>query len=120
MRSLLALLFFALAPGSGFGSDLIGAAYEDDAGAVARCLEEGAGANSKNRYGVSALSLACQNGNGTIVDLLLKAGADPDTTLPGGETALMTAARTGRVDPVRSLLARGAAVTPTDRKDKTR
>jgi len=31
---------------------------------------------------------------------LLKAGADPKTTLPRGETALMTASRTGKVEAV--------------------
>ena len=30
-----------------------------------------------------------------MVELLLKAGADPNAALPGGETPLMTAARTG-------------------------
>ena len=63
-----------------------------------------------NRYGVTPLSLACTNGNGAMVELLLKAGADPNTALPGGETALMTAARTGKVDAVKALLARGADV----------
>src|SRR5262249_38887928 len=41
---------------------------------------------------------------------LLKAGADPNTTLPGGETALMTAARTGKVEAVQALLSHGAIV----------
>ena len=63
-----------------------------------------------NRYGVTPLSLACTNGNGAMVELLLKAGADPNTALPGGETALMTAARTGKVDAVKALLAHGADV----------
>jgi len=40
---------------------------------------------------------------------LLKAGADPNAALPDGETALMTAARTGKVDAVKSLLAHGAS-----------
>ena len=57
-----------------------------------------------NRYGVTPLSLACTNGNGAMVELLLKAGADPNTALPGGETALMTAARTGKVEAVKALL----------------
>ena len=45
---------------------------------------------------------------------LLDAGADPDTATPGGETALMTAARTGNVDAVTLLLDRGANVNAKD------
>ena len=57
-----------------------------------------AGANVKaaNRYGVTPLSLACTNGSAADVELLLKAGADPNAPLPGGETPLMTAARPDR------------------------
>ena len=71
-----------------------------------------AGANVKiaNRYGVTALNLACLNGNRAMVELLLKAGADPNTATPEGETALMTASRTGKVDAVQVLLAAGADV----------
>ena len=36
-----------------------------------------------------------------MIELLLKAKADPNLALPGGETALMTAARTGKVDAVK-------------------
>ena len=56
------------------------------------------------------LSLACINGNAAMIELLLDAGADPDTVLAEGETALMTAARTGMVEAVELLLARGAHV----------
>jgi ankyrin repeat protein len=45
-----------------------------------------------------------------MVELLLQAGADPNTALPGGETALMTAARTGKLDAVQALLSHGAGV----------
>ena len=41
---------------------------------------------------------------------LVTAGADPDGTGPGGETPLMTAARAGRLEVVRALVARGATV----------
>jgi ankyrin repeat protein len=40
--------------------------------------------------------------------LLLKAGADANGTGSSGETVLMTAARTGNVDTVKTLLAHGA------------
>ena len=42
--------------------------------------------------------------------MLLKAGADPNAALPGGETPLMTAARTGKVDAGEGAAARGANV----------
>jgi ankyrin repeat protein len=37
------------------------------------------------------------------VRLLLKAGANPNSTLNGGQTVLMTAARTGKADAVNEL-----------------
>ena len=49
-----------------------------------------------------------KNVNGAMVETLLKAGADPNTALPTGETALMTCARTDSVEAVKSLLMRGA------------
>jgi ankyrin repeat protein len=92
------------------------AVYHDHTEAVKLILEAGAVAN---RYGVAPLSLACMNGNEEVVELLLSAGADPETSLPGGETALMTAARTGRVGPIKSLIARGADVNAQERKGQT-
>jgi ankyrin repeat protein len=40
----------------------------------------------------------------------LKAGADPNTATPEGETVLMTASKTGKLDAVKVLLAHGAEV----------
>jgi len=47
---------------------------------------------------------------------LLAAGADANTALPGGETALMTAARSGSVEAVRALLGKGADVKARESK----
>ena len=44
---------------------------------------------------------------------LLRAGADPNTSKPSGESVLMTAARTGSADLVRALLAAGADLQTT-------
>lgn len=82
-------------------------------------LLDGANANAANRYGVTPLSLACQNGNAEMVELLLSRGADPNASLRGGETPLMIAARTGKPGPVKALLARGATVDAKERRGQT-
>jgi ankyrin repeat protein len=56
------------------------------------------------------LYLACVNGNAAVIEKLLAAGADPNTALPEGETALMTVARTGSVPAIKVLVGHGAAV----------
>ena len=48
------------------------------------------------------------------MQMLLDAGADPNTTSADGETVLMTAARTGRVEAARALLVRGANVNAAE------
>src|SRR5262249_10861829 len=82
------------------------ATYHDDEEIVKGLLAAGADPKAANRYQISPLSLGCTNGNTAIVTLLLEAGADPNVALPGGETVLMTASRTGKIGPVRELLAR--------------
>ena len=49
----------------------------------------------------------------------LESGADANTSLSGGETVLMTAARTGSVEGVRTLLAHGADPNARERRDQT-
>ena len=56
------------------------------------------------------LALAVENGNAAVVRRLLAAGADPNGSQPGGETVLMTAARTGDPETIRALIAQGADV----------
>src|SRR4030095_2428737 len=41
------------------------------------------------------------------------------TTLRGGETVLMTAARTGKIGPVEALLSRGAIIDAKERRGQT-
>jgi ankyrin repeat protein len=88
------------------------AAHHGDVRAVERLIDA-------SRYGVTPLSLACVRGHADVVHLLLKGGADPNCTLPGGETVLMIAARTGRLEPVRELIAGGANVDAREHKGQT-
>jgi uncharacterized protein len=105
------------AAGPDGGTALHWAAHLDDLETAGLLLASGADVQARNRYGVAPLILACSNGSGKMIELLLNAGADPNTALPEGETALMNAARTGRLDAVRPLLARQADV---DRKEEWR
>jgi ankyrin repeat protein len=75
---------------------------------VQRLLKAGADASAANRYGITPLSLAAENGNAELMAALLKAGADTKATLPGGQTLLMTASRSGNPEVVKLLLDRGA------------
>jgi ankyrin repeat protein len=86
------------------------AVHRDDVQTADLLIRSGARVRVANRYGVTPLSIACTNGSAPLIARLIDAGADPNTTLPDGETALMTAARTGMVDAVRALLVRGAKV----------
>jgi ankyrin repeat protein len=97
------------------GTALHWAVHLGDRETAVLLIRAGALVNAANDNGVTPLSLACTNGSAAIVDLLLNAGANPNTTSPvTGETVLMTAARTGVVDVVRMLVDRGADVNATE------
>ncbi len=85
-------------------------------------LRAGADANVTNRYGVSPLSLAARAGSAPMLGLLLESGAAmpaAEAALADGQTLLMLAARTGRVDAVQLLVARTANVNAVERRDGT-
>jgi uncharacterized protein len=83
------------------------AAEAGDLELVTALLRAGA-TNAANRYGTTPLELAAENGDPKVVDALLQAGADAKGASPEGETLLMTASRTGNLETMRLLLARGA------------
>ena len=93
------------------------AVHHDDVDTVGMLIQAGADVTIANRYGVTPISLACINGSVSIIERLLEAGADPNRMLPGGETALMTAARTDRAEATKLLIAHGAHV---DAQEDTR
>jgi len=91
------------------------AARWDDVAAAELLVRAGANAKAVNRFGMRPMALACTNGSAAMVELLLKAGEDANVIVsPDGDTALMMAARTGKVDAVRVLLDHGALVNGTN------
>jgi ankyrin repeat protein len=83
----------------------------DDLQTVDLLIRAGAKVSAANREGATPMLLAAQNGNGVIIEKLIKAGADPNAPLSKfGDTALMMASRTGKVDGVKVLLDNGAQV----------
>jgi uncharacterized protein len=74
-------------------------------------IRSGARVSTANREGVTPLQLAAMNGSASMIDKLLKAGADANAALtPSGDTALMMAARTGTPEAITVLLEAGANV----------
>src|SRR5262245_38859517 len=71
-------------------------------------LNAGADVKAATRYKITPLSLACSNGNASMIERLLKAGADPNGTSEEGQTALMVASLSGKAEAVKLLLTRGA------------
>jgi len=107
VRSLLKQHVDVNTPQADGATALAWAAHWDDTETVDLLIRAGANVNAANSYGVTPLSLACINQSAAMVEKLLKSGADPN----GAPTpVIMTAARTGNVETVKSLLAHGADV----------
>ncbi len=94
------------------------AAYSDDEHAVDLLLRAGADVDKASGFhGVTALMLACANGNSKIVAKLIDAGADPNKAQRNGETPLMTCADAGALDGARALVRAGADVNAKEGTD---
>jgi ankyrin repeat protein len=113
-------LFFALSLGNVVADvALLEAADREDMREVRSLVAEGADVNAANRFGVTPLSLACRDGNGEMVELLLNAGADAKGKLKGRETVLMTASRTGSLECVKLLVDHGAEMDAKEARGQT-
>jgi ankyrin repeat protein len=82
-------------------------------------LDAGANPSSKNSYGVTALTIACTQGDQTGVGLLLQANADVSAAGPGDTTPLMIAARQGNHTIVAMLIQAGCPVNGVDRNGQS-
>jgi ankyrin repeat protein len=89
------------------------AVHWDDVALADLLIRAGASVSAANDLGVTSLALACGNGNPQMVEVLLRAGANANAVATG-EPVLMTAARSGSVEVVRALIARGADVNAKD------
>jgi ankyrin repeat protein len=89
------------ATGADGATAIMYAAANGDLELVRALIKAGADVKLANQLGTSAITEAAA---------LLKAGADPNFKTPNGETPLMAAARSGKIDAAKVLLAAGADI----------
>lgn len=86
----------------------------NDVTLVERLIRAGANVKATNRYGISAIALACESGSAPIIEKLIAAGVSANATGPYGETALHTCAHAGKVEAAKVLIAHGATLDAGD------
>ncbi|MGW4055416.1 ankyrin repeat domain-containing protein [Streptomyces sp. NPDC004779] len=97
---------------------LVEAARDGDTATVERLLREGVAPDDPGGGRVMALEAAVHPGHAAVVDLLLRAGAEPARLVgeyDGDQTPLTIAVGRGHTDVVRLLLAAGAPTGPQTR-----
>lgn len=82
-------------------------------------ISNNADVNLQNRYHITPLVIACENGFAETVELLLNANANVNHQLPGGETPLMIASLVGSKSLVEQLISHKADVESTERRGQT-
>ena len=97
------------------------AAHRGDLETSTRLIAAGANLAATNRYGIAPLWLAAESGHVDIVEALLRASVDPNTSRgESRETVLMIAARAGQTPVIQRLIAYDADVNRQDRvRDQT-
>ena len=96
------------------------ASQADDLEMAKLLIDAGADASARNRVGAPPILSAAINGSEQMLNLLLKAGADPNQTVSAtGDTPLMLAARTGVAAAVKTLMDAGADVNAAEGWGKT-
>ena len=83
---------------------LVEAAWSNDINACYQLLEEGASPSQKDELGMPVLTWATALGFDSMVNVLIKNGADVNATNRAGQTALAAAARFGHTDILQTLL----------------
>ncbi len=108
-RTFLAGLAFLAIPGAAFAaSEVADASMRGDLAAVRRLIDQKANVNATQADGATALHWAVFQSNKVLVDLLLKAGADPKVANREGSTPLWIASVNGDAAIITSLLNAGA------------
>lgn len=91
-------------------STLHQAVRDHDTPAIERLVDDGAGVDNRDAQGFTPLLLAALLGDVAAVAVLLRRGADPNATLPDGDSGLLLAARGGFVDVIDRLVEGGTDV----------
>jgi ankyrin repeat protein len=96
------------------------AARWNDVATADLLIRAGANVKAANRFGLRPLALACSNGSAAMIERLLKAGEDANAAVSeAGDTPLMLAARTGKVDALQVLVDGGAKINLTNPRGQT-
>lgn len=100
-----AVLFSPLAQAVG---TIAAAARSDDLAQASQLIKAGAGINTPEPDGTTALLWAVYNSSTSLVQLLLESGADPNMANTLGLTPLVQASRNGNAAIISALLTHGA------------